>query len=181
MKNILLTLTFVSFAFISQFANAQDWKPSTASVTFKIKHALGAYADGKFGGLAATVVFDKDNLSNSSVSATVKTATFDTDNGIRDKELKSEEYFDVSKYPKITMKSTSISKGSGANEYIGMFDLTIKNKTKSVKVPFTFTESGNEGTFKGDFTIDRTEFGVGEASRLLSSDAKISIKLNVKK
>jgi polyisoprenoid-binding protein YceI len=62
-----------------------------------------------------------------------------------------------------------------------MFDLTIKNKTKSVKVPFTFTESGNEGTFKGDFTIDRTEFGVGEASRLLSSDAKISIKLNVKK
>jgi|AntRauTorckE5430_2_1112549.scaffolds.fasta_scaffold32008_2 polyisoprenoid-binding protein YceI len=181
MKNILLTLTFVSFAFMSQFANAQDWKPSTASVTFRIKHALGAYADGKFSGLAATVNFDPDNLNGSLISATIKTETFDTDNGIRDRELKSDEYFDVVKYPKITMKSTSITKGSGPNEYLGTFDLTIKNKTKNVKVPFTFTKSSNEGTFKGEFIIDRTEFGVGEVSRLLSSDAKISIKLSVKK
>lgn len=181
MKNILLKLILVSFLFTSQYATAQDWKPTTAAVTFKIKHALGAYADGKFGGLAATVNFDTDNLSSSSISASVKTETFDTDNGIRDKELKSDEYFDVAKYPKITMQSTAITKGSGANEYVGVFNLTIKNKTKSIKIPFTFTENGSTGTFKGQFTIDRTEFGVGEKSRLLSNDAKISIKLNVKK
>lgn len=181
MKNLVLALTFVSFVFTGNLTQAQDWKPTTAAVTFKIKHALGAYADGKFGGLAATVNFDSNNPGNSSISATVKTSTFDTDNSIRDKELKSTEYFDVAQYPTITMRSTSISKGSGANDYIGTFDLTIKNKTKRVKVPFTFTENGNEGTFKGDFTIDRTEFGVGEESRLLSNDAKISIKLNVKK
>ncbi|MDP5121547.1 MAG: YceI family protein [Spirosomaceae bacterium] len=181
MKKILLTLTFVSFVFAMQSATGQDWKPTTAAITFKIKHALGAYADGKFGGLAATVNFDADNLSSSSISASVKTATFDTDNSIRDKELKSDEYFDVAKYPTITMKSTSIAKGSGANSYIGTFDLTIKNKTKSIKIPFTFTENGSTGTFQGQFTIDRTEFGVGEETRLLSNDAKISIKLNVKK
>lgn len=182
MKNhLLLILTFASFVFSGSLVNAQDWKPTTAAVTFKIKHALGAYADGKFGGLAATVNFDTDNLASSSISASVKTETFDTDNGIRDKALKSDEYFDVAKYPKIMMKSTSIAKGSGANEYVGTFNLTIKNKTKSIKIPFTFTEDGETGTFKGQFTIDRTEFGVGEETRLLSNDAKVSIKLNVKK
>ena len=181
MKNFLLTLTLVSYIFTSHSVNAQEWKPTTAAVTFKIKHALGAYADGKFGGLAATVNFNPNDLGNSSIIATVKTETFDTDNSIRDKELKGDEYFDVAKYPKITMKSTSITKGSGANAYVGTFNLTIKDKTKSIKVPFTFTENGNTGTFQGQFTIDRTEFGVGEESRLLSNEAKVSIKLNVKK
>lgn len=181
MKNILLVLLVVACTFRPNLTNAQEWKPTTAAVTFKIKHALGAYANGKFGGLAASVTFDPNNLSGSSISASVQTETFDTDNSIRDKELKSDEYFDVAKYPKITIKSTSITKGSGANEYIGTFNLTMKNKTKSIKIPFTFTENGGTGTFKGQFTIDRTEFGVGEASKLLSNDARVSIKLNVKK
>jgi polyisoprenoid-binding protein YceI len=181
MKNIFLILALASYTFTFNSVNAQEWKPTTAAITFKIKHALGAYADGKFGGLAATVSFDANDLGNSSISATVKTETFDTDNGIRDKALKGDEYFDVAKYPKITMKSTSIAKGSGVGEYIGTFDLTIKNKTKSIKMPFIFTGNSETGTFEGQFTIDRTEFGVGEETRLLSNDAKISIKLNVKK
>lgn len=181
MKNTLLKLVVVTYLFIPDSANAQDWKPNTAAVTFKIKHALGAYADGKFGGLVASINFNPDNLGSSVIEASIKTETLDTDNNIRDKELKSNEYFDVAKYPKITMKSSSITKSSGTNEYIGTFDLTIKNKTKSIKIPFTFTENGDTGTFKGQFTIDRTEFGVGEETRLLSNDAKISIKLNVKK
>lgn len=177
MKNILLTFSAI---FLIQFSGfAQEWKPTTATVTFKIKHALGAYADGKFGGLSASVKFDADNPASGLIYASIQSQTIDTDNGLRDKELKSDDYFDVANYPKITMKSTSIQKGSGANAYIGIFDVTIKNKTKSMKVPFVFTQFSNEGTFTAQFTIDRTEFGVGEASKLLSSTAKVTLKLNV--
>lgn len=181
MRNSRLIFVICFALGVFNSVNAQNWKPTTAAVTFKIKHALGAYADGKFGGLTASVTFDANNLSSSFISASVQTATFDTNNNMRDKVMKSDEYFDVAKYPIITMKSTTLTKGNGANEYIGTFDLTIKNKTKSVKVPFTFTENDGLGTFKGKFTIDRTEFGVGEESTLLSKNTNISIKLNVKK
>lgn len=179
MKKIALTLALVLTVIFGGIA--QNWKPTTASVTFRIKHALGAYATGNFTGFAGSVNFDPNNLGGSSLFATIKTETFDTDNSMRDKELKSDAYFDAAKYPKITMRSTAILKGSGADEYIGTFDLTIKDKTKSVRVPFTFTESGSSGTFKAQFSIDRTEYGVGEASKLLSNTAKVNITLNVKK
>ena len=168
---LLVLLTLVALA-------ATSWSPTTGSVKFYIKNA-GITVDGSLSGLAASVKFDENDLANSSIYATVKVATIKTGIDKRDEHLRSSDYFDVEKYPKITLKSSSISKsGKG---YLGNFDVTIKDKTKNIAVPFTFDNQGSTGTFKGTLKLDRLDFGVGESSIVLSDDVKVKITLNVKK
>jgi polyisoprenoid-binding protein YceI len=159
-------------------ANAQNWKPVTAAVTFKIKHSLGATAEGSFKGFAGSINFEPTNLSNASIKATIDVKTINTGINLRDNAMRSDDYFDVEKYPRISMVSTKIEKTTKENEYFGYFNLTIKNVTKNIKIPFIFAQTNNKGTFTGSFSINRTEYGVGDKSALLGNTATIYITIN---
>lgn len=176
MRSKLIVCIFLLFG--GGQLSAQNWKPTTAAVTFKIKHALGSTADGSFKGFTGAVVFDPQNLSNAALKATIDTKTIDTGLGLRDKTLRGNEYFDVEKYPKISMISTKIEKSTKENEYIGYFNLTIKKTTKNIKIPFTFVQNGTNAQFKSTFQINRLEYEVGEKSSLLGDIATVSITLN---
>lgn len=172
------SLLIISILSLKNEVFAQNWKPVTAAVTFKIKHSLGATADGSFKGFAGTIFFDAMNLTTASLKATIDAKSIDTGINMRDNTMRSEDYFNVEKYPKISMVSTKIEKNIKENEYIGFFNLTIKNVTKNIKIPFTFTQNGTQATFKGSFAINRIEFGVGEKSALLGDTATITITVN---
>ena len=175
LKNILLVLLLFS----SLPIQAQNWKPTTATVTFKIKHAFGSTADGSFKGFAGFVVFDPKNLSNASLKASIDTKTLDTGLEIRDKTLRGSNYFDTEKYPKISMTSTKIETGAKENEYVGYFNLTIKKTTKNVKIPFSFIQNNSTAQLKSTFEVNRLEYEVGEKSSILKDIATVSITLNV--
>lgn len=173
-------LTLALFGILSfSWANSIEWSPTTASVVFYIKNA-GIMVDGSFSGLKANVKFNPDDLSNSSISASVAVKTIKTGIDLRDKHLKGKDYFQEDKYPRISMESVSFSKGSGSN-YIGKFKLTIKDVTKTISVPFTFNESNGQGTFKGEFELNRRDYTVGSSSWTLSDNAKVKIVLNTTK
>ncbi|MBS7566207.1 YceI family protein [Mucilaginibacter sp. Bleaf8] len=150
-----------------------------SSVTYEIKN-MGIKTDGKLGGLQANILFDKAKLDSSSIEASIDVTTIDSDNAMRDNHLKAEDYFDVARYPHITMRSTSFKHKSG-NNYIGLFNITIKGKTKAVEVPFTYTDSATTGLFKGSFKINRRDFGVGGNSMVLADDATILISVETSK
>ncbi|MGI4749048.1 MAG: YceI family protein [Janthinobacterium lividum] len=178
MKQIFLMLFLAPFFW--QMAAAQTGQKVTSSaVTFRIKN-MGIGTEGKFGGFKATISFDQNNLDKSSIEASVDTRTLDSDNSMRDNHLKKEEYFDVEKYPEITLKSVSFTHQKNEN-YLGQFDVTIKDKTKRVKVPFTYTESGSSNSFKGSFTISRSDFGIGGKSMVLADDALVSVAVETTK
>lgn len=145
------------------------------SVTYQIKN-LGFNTTGTFGGLQADINFDKNHPDSGSISASIDVNTLNSENTMRDNHLKSEDYFDAAKYPRITMTSTSI-KHKGGNNYVGTFNITIKDKTKEVVMPFTYTESGNQGTFTGTFTIKRTDFGIGGKSMMMADDARVTLEV----
>ncbi|AMR30658.1 hypothetical protein A0256_04065 [Mucilaginibacter sp. PAMC 26640] len=145
-----------------------------ATVSFKIKN-LGLNTSGVIPAAQATIMFDPAKLAESKIDAVADANTIDTDNDMRNNHLKKEEFFDVAKYPKIIMKSVSFTKKGGDN-YVGQFNLTIKDKTKAVTVPFTYTKSDNGGLFKGNFKINRKDFGVGGNSFTLSNDVTIDIQ-----
>ena len=177
-KNLLTKCLTISILAVN-IGFAQNWKPSTAIIAFKIRHVAGATAEGSFKGFVGSVNFDSTNLSTASLKATIDTKTFETGSSLRDKTVKGDSYFDVEKYPKITMVSTKIEKGANPDSYIGSFDLTIKSVTKSVQFPFTFTKNGKEGQFKGSFSLNRIEYGVGGKSFMLNDKPTIFITLNV--
>ena len=179
MKKIYPVL--LSFILLISYSYAQV-KPQTvtkSSVTFHIKN-MGITVDGLFAGFKGDVKFDPANLAGSTIEGSVETNTIDTDNGTRNDHLKSDSYFDVAKYPTITMKSTGFKHKIG-NNYTGTFNITVKDVTKSVEVPFTYTETGNTAEFKGNFQVERSDYGVGASSLVMSDDVKIDIDVTTGK
>ncbi|MGF7074408.1 YceI family protein [Mucilaginibacter sp. 3215] len=169
---IVVLLIFATTAGFAQTVSKSD-------ISFKIKN-LGFNVGGTFGGLQADIKFKPNDLEGSFIEASVLSNTVNTDNESRDKHLKSEDYFDVIKYPKITLKSVSFKRKSGSN-YTGNFNVTIRDKTKLIEVPFTYMESGNTAQLKGNFMILRTDFGIGGKNLILSNEANVSVEAEISK
>ena len=147
MKRYPTSAALILFLTISSFAIAQVKQTVTrSSVTFKIKN-LGFNVSGSFGGFKSDINFDPAHPDAGTIEASIQVNTINTDNETRDHHLKSDSYLDAEKYPSITMKSVSI-KHNGGDSYSGTFNLTIKNKTNKVDVPFTYSENGNTALFK---------------------------------
>jgi polyisoprenoid-binding protein YceI len=169
MKKIFVFLLIVG---LSNPIFAQNWKPTTAGVSFKLK-MLGATVEGKFKGFSGTLKFDPNDLAASSLNA----STIDTDNNLRNKHLKEKsEFFNVAKYPTLKMKTTKIEKEG--NNFVGYFDLTIKETTKAVKIPFSFKQDGNNATFQGSAVINRRDWSVGGGTWGMSDNVTFMILVN---
>ncbi len=161
------------------FSQTKPQSITKSSVVFHIKN-LGITIDGTLAGFKGSINFDPANLAASTIEASVETNTIDTDNGTRNDHLKSDSYFDVTKYPAINIKSVSFKHKSG-NNYSGTFNLTIKSVTKTVEVPFTCIETSNTLAYKGNFQIERTDYGVGSSSLVMSSTVRIDIDFTTTK
>lgn len=191
MKNNLLFLPlflFIMFGFTSSISsnsfeetiitNDKVNQTIVSSISFKIKNA-GITVDGSFKGFQGTVNFNPDDLASSKFDVSVDASTINTDNKTRDNHLKEDEYFGVEKHPKISMKSSKIEKIS-EGKYKATFDLTLKGKTKSVSLPFSYSKTSTGYKLNGSFDINRRDYGVGGSSWILSDDVKVIVNLEVK-
>ena len=98
---------------------------------FKVRHMMISNVKGEFSRIAGSAEFDPSNLAASHVEATIDSASVNTREPQRDSHLKSSDFLDVSRYPKITFHSTRIvSAGEDCCEVIG--DLTIRGVTREV-------------------------------------------------
>lgn len=168
--------SLINLLLISLCATAQVKHTVTQStITFTIKN-LGINTGGNIGGLQADILFDKDKPESSSIQASVDVNTINTDNDMRDTHLKSADYFEAAKYPRISMKSVAIKHKSG-NNYQATFSVTIKDKTKTVDMPFTYVLNGSNAEFKGSLKIQRTDFGIGDKGMVLGNDVTVQIDL----
>ena len=173
MKKILIFALFLS---LTNTVFAQNWRPTTAGVSFKMK-MLGTSVTGNFIGFVGTLKFDPNDLVNSSLVGTVDETTIDTYNKLRNRHLKEkEDFFNVAKYPKLKMKTTKIEK-EGSN-YVGYFDLTIKETTKNVKIPFIFKQEGDKATFQGSTIINRRDWAVGGGTFGMGDNVTFTITVN---
>lgn len=170
----------ILFLFLVNCAIAQaKYTVTKSTVTFQIKN-LGINTGGSIGGVQADINFDAANLGASIIQASADVNTINTDNDMRDEHLKSDSYFDVAKYPKITMKSVSLKHKSG-NNYTGLFNVTIKDKTQQLEIPFTYVENGGTATFNGTLKLKRTAFGVGSSSMVMGDDVTVTIDVEASK
>jgi len=163
---------------ITAFAQVKN-NVTKSSITFKIKN-LGIYTGGSLGTMQASVAFDPAKLAESKIEAVADATTLNTENEMRDNHIKNEDFFDVAKYPKITMSSLSFSRKNASN-YVGRFNLTIKDKTKQVDVPFSFLPTAAGANLKGSFKINRSDFGIGGSTLTLADEAIITIEVETAK
>ena len=106
--------------------------------------------------------------------------TIDTDIESRDKDLRKSNYFDVANFPKLSFKSTKVSKTNKAG-YLYMFgNITIKGVTKEIKFPFKATAKDGGYFFEGSFKLNRRDFGLGGNSISLSDDLTVTLSVFAK-
>ncbi len=169
-------------------ATATKWvlDPMHSEVTFKIKHLVISNVTGMFKKFEGTCEAPSDDFEGAEIDFSLDVDSIDTNQEQRDVHLKSPEFFDAEKFPKITFKSTSFTK-TGDNEYDLNGNLTIKDVTKPVTLKVEFGGTANDfyGNLKAGFEvtgkINRKEFGlvwggITEAgSIVLGDDVKLSI------
>jgi polyisoprenoid-binding protein YceI len=144
-------------------------------VRFRIKHA-GITVNGSLADLQTNLLFDPERLEASKLEGSVAVGSVRTGIGLRDGHLQKKGFFDAAQYPRIRMVSKRLRKEAG-NGYLGTFDLTIRDATREVAVPFTCIIKGNKGHFTTHFTLDRRDFGVGDNSLVMGDEVTVFIDL----
>jgi polyisoprenoid-binding protein YceI len=168
---ILLIVAQASVCFSQKKADFES-----GQADFIIKNA-GLNVKGSMQGLVGNVLLHQQNGTIIKIEGSVESNTITTGINLRDTHLKKPDYFDSKEYPRIVMISTQLQQSVG-KKYTGVFDLTIKNVTKSISFPFQFTETNDHRyTLQGEFSINRLDFGLGEESIILSDTVKIIVKM----
>ncbi len=190
-KKVFLALLLT--AAISSSAMAETWKvdKTHSSVSFKIRHMVISNVKGGFGEFSGNIQFDGKNITKGSVDFTVDVASIDTDDEGRDKHLKSDEFFDAAKYPKITFKSKKVIADGDDYKLIG--DFTMKGITKEVIFDLEYSGTvvdpwkNTRAGFAATTTINRQDFKVSYSKVLdngglmVGNDVKIELELEIVK
>lgn len=146
-----------------------------SSVQFRIKN-FGFGITGAFTGLTGTIRFDPQHPADAAFDVSVNAVTVNTDNNMRDDHLRAPSYFDTNKYPLIRIVSDKVTISGKKETYLFTGKLTIKDHTKDISFPFSTMATGGGYRFKGVFTINRKEFGVGGTSTISDN---LEVELNV--
>jgi len=148
------------------------WKvdKSHSNVKFAVSHMVVSEVEGSFRMFDGSLVASKADLSDAKVNFSVDVASVNTDNEKRDGHLKSDDFFNAEKFPKMSFVSKSM-KPLGGNKYALTGDLTLRDVTKTVTFDVTYggqinTGRGVKAGFKAKATIDRLTYGLKYAPAL---------------
>jgi polyisoprenoid-binding protein YceI len=159
------------------FSKSHTW------VGFTLKHFLST-ARGTISVDTGSFNLTGD-LKTSSVDLVLSVKSINTNNTNRDEKLASDEYFDAAKFPIVKFHASSIDTSSSNKQfkYVAKGDLTIKDVTKHVELPFNYVgEFKNDPrpsifTFEGEYTINRLEYHIGKESKMASNDVKVTYSI----
>ena len=158
---IFFALALVVAAAPTLFAQT-NWKfdKSHTSIGFSVTHLLITDVEGRFKSFDGSIATKGDDFEHASVEFWADIASIDTDNEKRDSHLKSDDFFNAEKYPKMTFKGKSMKK-SGKNTYKLTGDLTIRDVTKTVVLDVV-----HKGTTKDPWGNTKAGFRIsGEVNR----------------
>ena len=188
MKQLFLATAITLFS-TALFAQTK-WNVDNAhsSVKFTVTHLVISEVEGYFKNFNGTISSNTTDFADATVDFSVDINSVNTDNEMRDKHLKSDDFFNAEQYPSMTFKSTSFKKVSG-NKYKLTGNLTIRNITKVVTFDVTYGGSvkdpwGNiKAGFKATTVINRFDYNlkwnnVTEAGgAVVGKDVTIDLKL----
>jgi polyisoprenoid-binding protein YceI len=165
--------------------------PAHSSAQFVVRHMMITNVRGGFSSVQGTVVYDPENVKDTSIEAIIDASTINTMEPQRDTHLKSADFLDVEKFPTITFKSKSVS-AAGEGELNVTGDLTLHGVTKEVvlkvegptaegKDPYGNLRIGASATTK----IKRSDFGLtfnavlDTGGVLVGDDLKLELEVSL--
>lgn len=162
------------------------------TVTFSWSHAGLSRHSARIVGAEGTLEFDQTAPTASHLQVKLNSAKIWTGVPALDRLLRSNDFFDSASDPVITFTSTAITQtGERKGEVVG--DLTIRGTTRPVTLDVTWNFTGEHplgllnpsftGKFVSGFSattrIQRSEWGLGRGTPLISDEVEIAIETEV--
>lgn len=152
---------FFTLAYLANSSTPLSAGDSDVGFTFSM---MGAENEGVFPESTVNLTYDPNNPGQSSMTATVSTASAQTGDMQVDSSLTDPDWFDSASFPMATFTSTSLTE-SAPGELMVIGNLEIKGISHEVQFPMTINtdEQGSKAT--GGFTINRLDFNIGKSAQ----------------
>lgn len=143
------------------------WNLDTAhsGIHFSVRHMVFAKVRGRFGAWRGKVDLDPQDLTRSSVEVEIDSASIDTGVADRDTHLRSGDFLDVERFPKLRFKSSKVEK-AGGDRYRLHGELTIRDVTREVVLDAEYGGQAKDPwenqrvAFTATTSLDRGDFGL---------------------
>ena len=182
-SRIAVTAGLVAALSLPTAAATSSWQidPAHSSAQFAVKHLMISTVRGAFTSVKGSLQFDDKDITKSTVDVTIDVNSVDTRVPDRDKDLKSDHFFDADHFPTITFKSKRVEQvAPGKLKVTG--DLTIHGITKEavldvdgptapVKDPWGNQRIGVSASSK----ITRQDFGITYGPGMIGDEISITI------
>ena len=161
------------------------WKidATHSELSFSIRHLVSRVRGG-FGVWGGTIVADPNDWSSASVEVVAEASTIDTNNERRDADLRSPNHFGADANPRITFKSTKVTRFPGDSLTVAG-NLTIHGITRPVVLRghfngMTVSSGKRRAGFEARTVINRKDFDMTwnrmvEGTSMLGDEVKIEI------
>jgi len=175
-------------------ASPTAWQidPAHTAAQFSVKHMMVSTVRGTLGKVSGTIDYDGKSVESLKADVSIDVTAINTGVDMRDKDLKSANFFEVEKYPTVTFKSKKVEPaGGGKFKLVG--DLTMHGVTKEVALnvdgPSQVLKQPNGGQRVGasaTTTINRKDFGLLynraiEAGPVVGEEIQIQIDIEANK
>jgi polyisoprenoid-binding protein YceI len=165
--------------------NQRVWNfdPAYTTVEFVIRN-LWYHVKGRFTALEGAIVLDENDISRSSVTATIKARSIETGNKRRDAHLVSKDFFDADSYPDIEFESSRVRRGKDRDSLDVEGSLTIKDKRVPIALAVNEMDrsrspNGEEFVYySATAELDRFAFGINYGSAALMG-RRLKVMINV--
>ena len=154
-----------------------------SQVDFGVRHLVGRVR-GTFSKWYALLTTEENGWKVGNVDVSIETASLNTGNAYRDADLRSDRFFAVNRFPKMTFQGTGFAASDSTLELHGL--LTIRDQAKPVRFRGQFRgiakdKEGRERiAFEAKGTVDRRDFGMTwnetvAGTELIGNDVEITI------
>jgi polyisoprenoid-binding protein YceI len=162
-----------------------DIDSAHSRVGFSVRHMMISEVQGSFKTFEGKFTFDAEKGTVSDADFSADTKSINTENEKRDEHLRSADFFDAEKNPKITFKNSKLKKVS-KDKYKWSGDLTMHGVTKPVTFDLEFRGVAKDpyGMMRAGFVatgkINRKDFGLTWNKALETGGVAVSEEVALK-
>ena len=165
-------------------AGALGMTPENSKIEFIGSKVTGKH-EGKFEKFSGWLALEGDKPETAKVFIEIDMSSLRTDTEKLNTHLRTDDFFNVEKFPKGTFITTGIKAGGekGATHTI-TGNLKLRDVEKSVSFPATITVKKDLVTAKAEFAINRKDWGIvyaGKKDDLIRDEVVIKLNLELKR
>ena len=172
-------MTCVSLLILAASATADQWEMLEDSEFLFEASWEGTPLPGRFSDFDVRIDMDTGDVA-AALTVSVGLAGADMDDPDINEAIAGPEWFSIAEFPTATFTSQSIA-GDAPGTYVASGELELKGIRKSLDVPFTWSESGDQAEMTGELILDRTHFDIGSgewaSDESIATDVSLSFRV----